>query len=129
MRHAIEPLLYARIEPDPGHYAHGLLNPKRQIQANAVELSTVNFEHGPVPIIFGYAGLQLAFDRAFTDAGEDYDRMKAADWLDWPLCFGVRVVDGGEWDAADEHGGIDFEVVIGCPTSRSLHRPWRPDFA
>ncbi|MBP2497024.1 hypothetical protein ABID82_007075 [Methylobacterium sp. PvP062] len=104
-------MIYARIEPEPEHYQHGLLNPKGPIQATAIELSSVSFENGPLPTISGCAQFQMTFDRAFTDTGEFYDWMEATDWLDHALSFGFRLQDGGEWDATYDHAGIDFEIV------------------
>ncbi|TXN39498.1 hypothetical protein [Methylobacterium sp. WL7] len=111
VRRTIEPLLYARIEPEPEHYDGGLLNPRGVIQAQAIELSSVSFENGPIPVISAYAQFQMTFDRAFADTGEFYEWQEQTDWMDWALCFGFRFEDGGEWDATWEHGGIDFEIV------------------
>ncbi len=111
VRRTIEPLLYARIEPEPEHYAGGLLNPRGAIQAQAIELSSVSFENGPLPIVSGYARFQMTFDRAFADTAAFYEWQEQTDWLDWALCYGFRLQDGGEWDATYEHGGIDFEIV------------------
>jgi hypothetical protein len=111
VRRTIEPMLYARIEPELEHYANGLLNPKGVIQARAIELSAVSFENGPLPTITGYARFQLTFDRAFRDTGGLYDWMESTDWLDYALCFGFRLGNGDEWDATYEHGGIDFELI------------------
>ncbi|MGU3657840.1 hypothetical protein [Methylobacterium fujisawaense] len=112
VRAAIEPVLYAKIEPESEHYANGLLNPKGAIQARSIELSSVSFENGPLPTISGYAQFQLTFDRAFTDSGELYDWMDATDWMDWSLCFGFRLEDGSEWDVTYDHAGIDFELIV-----------------
>lgn len=111
VRGAVEPLLYARIEPEPEHYAGGLLNPKGPIQAQAIELLSCSFENGPLPIISGYAQFQMMFDRAFADTRQFYDWQEQTDWLDFALGFGFRLQNGGEWDATYEHGGIDFEIV------------------
>lgn len=110
VRGAIEPLLYARIEPEPEHFENGLLNPRGAIHAQAIEVSCVGFENGPIPTITGYAQFQMTFDRAFADTGQFYEWQEQTDWLDWALCFGFRFEDGGEWDATYEHGGIDFEL-------------------
>lgn len=115
VRGAIEPLLYARIEPEPEHYENGLLNPRGAIQAQSIQLLSCSFENGPLPTITGYAQFRLTFDRMFKDTGEFYDWQEQTDWLDWALCFGFCFADGGEWDATYEHGGIDFEIVTpGC---------------
>ncbi|MFB0487684.1 hypothetical protein ABIE45_000270 [Methylobacterium sp. OAE515] len=111
MRRAIEPLLYARIEPESEHRENGLLHPERAIHAQAIELSSVSFDNGPLPTISAYAEFQLTFDRVFTDTTQFYDWMEATDWLDWALCLGFRFEDGGEWDATWEHSGVDFEIV------------------
>ena len=111
VRRAVEPLLYARIEPEAEHYAGGLLHPRGAIQAQVIELTSVSFENGPLPIISAFAQFQLTFDQSFKDTGELYDWMEATDWLDWSLCFGFRLQDGGEWDATWEHQGIDFELI------------------
>jgi hypothetical protein len=111
VRRTIEPLLYARIEPEPEHYAGGLLNPRGAILAEAIEPSSVSFENGPIPIITAYAQFQMTFDRAFADTGDFYVWQEATDFMDWGLCFGFRFEDGGEWDATYEHSGIDFEIV------------------
>lgn len=110
VRRAIEPLLYARIEPEPEHYANGLLNPKGAIQAQAIELSSASFENGPLPTISAYARFEMAFDREFADTAAFYDWMEATDWLDWAVAFGWRLEDG-EYDATYDHGGLDFEIV------------------
>lgn len=110
VRKAIEPLLYARIEPEPEHYENGLLNPRGAIQPQAIELSSVSFESGPIPTISGYAWFQMTFDRAFADTGSFYDWQEQTDWLDWGLCLGFRFEDG-EYDATYDHAGIDFEIV------------------
>ena len=112
VRRAVEPLLYARIEPEPEHRQNGLLHLERAIQARSVQLLSCSFENGPLPIISAVAEFQLTFDRAFKDTGELYDWMEATDWLDWALYFGFRLQDGGEWDATWEHNGIDFEVSV-----------------
>ncbi|MFC6025889.1 hypothetical protein [Methylobacterium mesophilicum] len=111
VRATIEPMLYARIEPEPEHYAGGLLNSKGPIHAQAIGLSSVSFENGPIPTISAYAQFQMTFDRPFADTGEFYEWQEQTDWMDWALCFGFRFEDGGEWDATWEHGGIDFEIV------------------
>jgi hypothetical protein len=111
VRRTIDPLLYARIEPELEHYAGGLLNPNGAIHAQAVELSSVSFENGSLPTITGYAWFQMTFDRAFSGTTQLYAWMEQTDWLDWALCFGFRFEDGSEWDATYEHGGIEFEVV------------------
>lgn len=111
VRRAIEPLLYARIEPEPEHRENGLLHPERAILAQSIQLLSCSFENGPLPIISAYAEFQLTFDRAFRDTAAFYDWQEQTDWLDYALCFGFRLEDGGEWDATWEHGGIDFEVV------------------
>lgn len=108
---AVAPLLYARIEPEPEHYAGGLLNPRGAIQAEAIELSSVSFENGPIPTITAYAQFQMTFNRAFADTGEFYDWQEQTDFMDWALCFGFRLEDGGEWDATWKHDGVDFEIV------------------
>ncbi|ONF47971.1 hypothetical protein [Methylobacterium radiotolerans] len=89
-----------------------MLNPKGPIQAQAIELSSVSFENGPLPIITGYAQFQLTFDRAFADTGQFYDWQEQTDWLDFALCFGFRFGDGSEYDATWEHGGIDIDVIL-----------------
>jgi len=111
VRRAIEPLLYAQIKPEPEHYENGLLNPKGPIRAQAIELSSVSFENGPIPVISAYARFEMTFDRALADTAALYDWQEATDWLDWALCFGFRFQDGAEWDATWEHGGIDFEIL------------------
>jgi hypothetical protein len=118
VRRTIEPLLYARIEPEPEHRKNGLLHPERAIQARSIQLLSCSFENGPIPTISGYAQFQMTFDRAFADTGAFYDWQEQTDWLDWALCFGFRLQDGGEWDATWEHQGIDFEIVADCHTSR-----------
>lgn len=115
VRGAIEPLLYARIEPEPEHYEGGLLNPRGIIQAQAIELSSVSFENGPIPVISAYAQFQMTFDRAFADTAAFYDWQAATDWLDWALCFGFCFADGGEWDATWKYGSIDFEIAAPVP--------------
>lgn len=112
VRRAVEPLLYAQIEPESEHRENGLLHPERAIQARSIQLTSASFENGPLPIISAYAEFQLTFDRSFKDTGELYDWMEQTDWLDWTLCFGFRLQDGGEWDATWEHNGIDFEVSV-----------------
>lgn len=111
VRGAIEPWLYARIEPEPEHYENGLLSPKGPIKATAIELSSASFENGSIPSISGYAQFQLTFDRTFRDTAALYDWMEQTDWLDWSLCFGFRLENGDEWDATYEHGGVDFELI------------------
>ncbi|MGH1569848.1 hypothetical protein ACRAWG_03255 [Methylobacterium sp. P31] len=110
VRRTIEPLLYARIDPEPEHYANGLLNPKGPIKAKAIELSSVSFENGPLPVISAYAQFEMTFDREFTDTEHFYDWMELTDWLDWVTAFGWRLEDG-EYDATYDHGGLDFEIV------------------
>lgn len=111
VRSAIEPLLYARIEPEPERYASGLLNFKGAPQAQAIKLTSVSFENGSLPIISAYAEFHLTFDRAFADTAAFYDWQEQTDWMDFALCFGFRLQDGGEWDATWEHGVIDFELI------------------
>ena len=111
VRNAVEPLLYARIEPEDVHRKNGLLHPERAIQAQSIKLFSCSFENGPLPTISGYAQFQMTFDRVLASTGELYDWMEVTDWLDYALCFGFRLEDGGEWDATLEHGGIDFEIV------------------
>lgn len=110
VRRAIEPLLYARIEPEPEHRENGLLHPERAILARSIQLLSCSFENGPLPIISAYAEFQLTFDRAFRDTAAFYDWQEQTDWLDYALCFGFRFEDGGEWDATYDHAGIDFEI-------------------
>jgi len=112
VRRTVEPLLYARIEPESEHRENGLLHPERAIQARSIQLTSVSFENGPLPVISAYAEFQLTFDRSFKDTGELYDWMESTDWLDHALCFGFRLQDGGEWDSTWEHNGIDFEVSV-----------------
>lgn len=123
VRRTVEPLLYARIEPQSEHRENGLLHPEKAIQEQAIELTSVSFENGSLPVISAYAQFEMTFDRALRDTTQLYDWMEATDWLDYALCFGFRFEDGGEWDATWEHGGIDFEVFTKYHTSRSLHRP------
>jgi len=111
VKRTVEPLLYARIEPESEHRENGLLHPERAIQARSIQLTSVNFENGALPIISAYAEFQLTFDRSFTDTGELYDWMESTDWLDWALCFGFRFADGSEYDTTWEHKGIDFELI------------------
>ncbi|MDP4003288.1 hypothetical protein [Methylobacterium sp. NEAU K] len=111
VRRAIEPLLYAWIEPEPEHYESGLLNSRGAIQAQVIELSSVSFENGPIPIISAYAQFEMTFDRVFASTAEFYEWQDQTDWLDWALCFGFRFEDGGEWEATYDHSGIDFEIV------------------
>lgn len=111
VRATIEPLLYARIEPESEHRENGLLHPERAIQARSIQLLSCSFENGPLPIISAYAEFQLRFDRAFNGTGELYDWMESTDWLDHALCFGFRTEDMSEWDATWEHQGIDFELI------------------
>lgn len=106
----VEPLLYARIEPETEHRQNGLLHPEKAIQARSIQLLSCSFENGPLPTISGYAEFHLTFDRSFKETGELYDWMESTDWLDHALCFGFRLQDGGEWDATCDHGGIDFEI-------------------
>jgi hypothetical protein len=111
VRRTIEPLLYARIEPEPEHYSGGLLNPKGAIEAQSIRLFTCSFENGPLPTISGYAQFQMMFDRVLASTADLYDWMEETDWLDWALGFGFHLQDGGEWDATYENGGIEFEIV------------------
>lgn len=111
VRRTVEPLLYARIEPESEHRDKGLLHPESAIQARSVQLLSCSFENGPLPVISAVAEFQLTFDRAFKDTGELYDWQEQTDWLDHALCFGFRLQDGGEWDATYDHAGIDFEIV------------------
>jgi hypothetical protein len=110
VRRTIEPLLYARIEPEDVHHENGLLNPKGPIKAQAIELSSVSFENGPLPTISAYARFEMTFDRKFADTAAFYDWQEATDWLDWTVAFGWRLEDG-EYDATYDHGGLDFEIV------------------
>lgn len=96
VRRIVEPLLYARIEPEPEHYAGGLLSPKGAIQARSIQLLSCSFEDGPLPTISAQAHFQLAFDRTFRDTTAFYDWQEQTDWLDHALCFGFRLGDGGE---------------------------------
>ncbi|SDN70932.1 hypothetical protein SAMN05216360_110212 [Methylobacterium phyllostachyos] len=111
VRSAVEPWLYARIEPEDVHRENGLWHSERAIQARSIQLLSCSFENGPLPIISAYAEFQLTFDRPLRDTGELYDWQEQTDWLDWALCFGFRLQDEGEWDATWEHGGIDFELI------------------
>jgi hypothetical protein len=111
VRRTVEPLLYARIEPESEHRQNGLLHPEKAIQARSIQLLSCSFENGPLPTISGYAQFQMTFDRVFTDTGEFYNWMEATDWLDHALSFGFRLQDGGEWNAIYDHAGIDFEIV------------------
>jgi hypothetical protein len=111
VRATIEPLLYARIEPEDVHFANGLLNRTRAIEAQAIALSSVSFEDGRLPTISAYAQFEMMFDRAFGSTAEFYDWQEQTDWLDWAVCFGFRLADGGEWDATYDHAGIDFEIL------------------
>jgi len=107
VRKTIEPLLYARIELEDVHHKKGLLHPGTAIQARSIQLLSCSFENGPLPIISAFAEFQLTFDRSFKDTEELYDWQEQTDWLDWSMCFGFRLQDGGEWDATWEHSGID----------------------
>lgn len=104
-------MLYAAIDPEKEHYEGGLLNPKGIIRAQVIELSSVSFENGPIPVISAYAQFEMTFDRVFADTAAFYDWQEATDWMDWAVALGFRFEDGGEWDATWEHGGIDFEVL------------------
>ncbi len=99
VRRAIEPLLYARLKPEPEHRENGLLHPERAIQALSIQMLSCSFENGPLPIISALAEFQLSFDRSFKDTKGLYEWQEQTDWLDWALCFGFRLQDGGEWDA------------------------------
>lgn len=107
----VEQLLYARIEPEPEHRKNGLLHPEKAIQARFIQLLSCSFENGPLPTISAHATFQMSFDRAFADTASFYDWQEQTDWLDYALCFGFRLQDGGEWDATYDHSGIDFDIV------------------
>jgi hypothetical protein len=107
----VEQLLYARIEPEPEHYDHGLLNPRGAIRAQSIQLLSCSFADGPLPTISAHATFQMSFDRAFADTASFYDWQEQTDWLGYALCFGFRLQDGGEWDATYDHSGIDFDIV------------------
>lgn len=111
VRATVEPLLYATIDPEHEHYDNGLLNPRGTIYSRSVELSSVSFENGPIPVISAYARFQLTFDRWFSDTGEFYDWQEQTDWLDWATNFGWRFEDGSEYDAAYDNSGIEFEII------------------
>ncbi|MGH1573131.1 hypothetical protein ACRAWG_23755 [Methylobacterium sp. P31] len=110
-RDAIEPLLYATIDPEDVHYDNGLLNPRGTIYSRSVELSSVSFENGPIPIISAYARFELTFDREFKDTAAFYDWQEQTDWLDWGTNFGWRFEDGSEYDAAYDNAGIELEIM------------------
>ncbi len=112
VRGAVEPLLYARIEPESEHRENGLLHPERAIQARSIRLLSCSFGNGPLLTISAYAEFQLRFGRSFENTGELYDWMEATDWMDWSLCFGFRLEDGSEWDVTYDHAGIDFEIIV-----------------
>ena len=63
VRATIEPLLYARIEPEDVHFANGLLNRTGAIEARSIALSSVSFEDGRLPTISAYAQFEMTFDR------------------------------------------------------------------
>ncbi len=107
---SIEPLLYATIDPEDAHYDNGLLNPRGTIQAPSVQLSSLSFETGPIPIISATAQFELLLDRGLTDTEQLYDWQEQTDWLDWCVNFGWRFPNGDGFDAAETHDGIQFEL-------------------
>ena len=111
VRATVEPLLYATLDPDPVHYDNGLMAPRGTIRSSAVGLSSVSFEHGPVPVISACARFELTFDRVFTSTAALYDWMEGTDWLDWGTNFGWRLPDGSEYDAAQHNDGLEFEAA------------------
>jgi hypothetical protein len=111
MRAAVEPLLCATIDLEPEYCESRLLNPAGTIQAQAIELSAVRFENGSIPTISDHAQFQTTFDWVFEDAAAIYDRQERTDRMDWALRFGFCSEDGGEWDAAGDHTGMDSEMI------------------
>lgn len=108
---SIEPFLYATIEPEDVHYKNGLLNPRGTIHAQSVELTSVSFENGPIPIVSASALFLFSFDRRFRDNAAFYDWQEQTDWLDWGTNFGWRFPSGDECDAAQTHDGIELELI------------------
>lgn len=111
VRASIEPWLYAALAPEDAHYDNGLLNPRGTIHAQSVELTSVSFENGPIPIVSAIGCFELILDRELTDTEQLYDWMERTDWLDWFVNFGWRFPGGGELDAAETHDGIQFELL------------------
>lgn len=112
VRASVQSFLYATIDPEDVHYDNGLMNPRGTIRAQSVELTSVSFEKGPIPIISAYAQFMFSFDRRFRDNAEFYDWMKATDWLDWATNYGWRFTDRNEFDAAETHDGIEVELLV-----------------
>ncbi|WP_449411629.1 hypothetical protein [Methylobacterium komagatae] len=112
VRASIEPFLYATIDPEDVHYENGLLNRRGTIHAQSVELKSVSFKNGPIPIISSVASFTLFFDRQLAHNEAFYNWMEATDWLDWGVNFGWRFGDGNEFDAAETHDGIELELLI-----------------
>lgn len=111
VRVSIEPLLYATIDPEDAHYDNGLLNPRETIQAQSVQLSSVSFENGPIPIVSAIACFELILNQELTDTEQLYDWQEETDWLDWCVNFGWRFPNGSEYDAAETHDGIQLELL------------------
>lgn len=112
-RGSIEPLLYATLDPEDVHYDNGLRNPYGTIHARSVELTSLNFENSPIPIVSAIAHFELILDRPMADTEQLYDWMEQSEWLDWCVNFGWRFRNDNEFDAAETHDGIQFEVING----------------
>lgn len=108
---AVEPLLYATIDPEDVHYVNGLLHSRDTIRSQAIELLSCSFESGSVPIISAYARFELLFDRLFDDTEQFYEWQERTDWLDWATNFGWQFEDGSEYDAGYHNSGIEFEII------------------
>lgn len=108
---SIEPSLYATIDPEQSHYDNGLLNPRGTIHARSLELTSLSFENGPIPIVSAIAHFELILDRPIGDTEQLYDWMGKSEWLDWCVNFGWRFQNDNEFDAGETHDGIQFELL------------------
>ena len=112
VRSTIEPMLHGTIDPEEEHYAGGLTNPVGTIHSQSVELTSVSFEKGPIPIVSAYAYFELSFDKQFRDGWEFSDWMEATDRMEWCTNFGWLFPCGNGYDAGEENAGIEIQLMV-----------------
>lgn len=111
LRSAIEPMLHGTIDPENEHYDGGLLNPRGTIHSQSVELTSISFEKGPIPIVSAYAYFELSFDKQFDESWDFSDWMESTDWMEWCTNFGWLFPCGNGYDAAENADIITIQLL------------------
>lgn len=109
----IEPELVAILQPDSEHIAGGLVSDGSPIMASMIEVDSVIFADGPIPIVNAWARFTVQFDRRFSNYDSWIEWQEEHGWLDGSVEFHYRFkLDGIDETIRADRGSTGIECEL-----------------